>query len=105
FLGTDSAPHPRHAKESDCGCAGCYTAPYALALYATVFEAANSLDKLEAFASLNGPAFYGLPPNTGTITLRRSEQRIAESLPLADATIVPLAAGETLPWRLFAGCA
>src|SRR5699024_8030709 len=90
FLGTDSAPHPRHAKESDCGCAGCYTAPYAMALYATVFEAANSLDKLEAFASRNGPA----------LTRERSKQHIAESLPLADAGIVPPAAGEKLPGRV-----
>src|SRR5699024_6085315 len=76
FLGTDSAPHPTHAKESDCGCAGCYTAPHAMALYATVFEAANSLDKLEAFASLNGPTFYDLPANTATITLERTPQRV-----------------------------
>src|SRR5699024_4023387 len=100
FMGTDSAPHPRHAKQRDWGCADCYTAPYAMALYATVFEAANSLDKLEAFACRNGPAFYGLPVNSATLTLERCEQRIAESLPLADTQIVPLAAGETLPWRV-----
>lgn len=100
FLGTDSAPHPKHAKEQDCGCAGCYTAPHAMALYASVFEAAGRLDQLEAFASLNGPSFYGLPSNTATITLERVAQRIPGALPLGDSEIVPLAAEETLAWRL-----
>lgn len=100
FLGTDSAPHPKHAKESDCGCAGCYTAPYALALYAGVFEATGRLDRLEAFASLNGPALYGLPVNDTIITLERVEQRIPASFPLTGSEIVPLAAGETLLWRV-----
>ncbi|CAM5781643.1 dihydroorotase [Castellaniella caeni] len=100
FLGTDSAPHPRGAKEQDCGCAGCYTARHAMALYATAFESVGRLDRLEAFASLNGPAFYGLPANTGTLTLERVAEHVPTALPLADAEVVPLAAGESLPWRL-----
>jgi dihydroorotase len=99
FLGTDSAPHARHLKEHACGCAGCYTAPHALELYATVFEAAGALDRLEGFASLNGPRFYGLPPNEGTVSLRREPFLIPESLPFGGDVIVPLAGGETLPWR------
>ncbi|HEX7387462.1 MAG TPA: dihydroorotase [Castellaniella sp.] len=100
FLGTDSAPHPRGLKEQDCGCAGCYTAYHALALYATAFEAAGRLDTLEAFASLNGPRFYGLQPNAGTVTLERCEQVVPDILPLGKAQVVPLAAGETLGWRV-----
>lgn len=100
FLGTDSAPHARHDKERDCGCAGCYTAFHAMALYATAFEAQGRLDRLEAFASLNGPAFYGLPPNTGTLTLERGPTHVPASFPVGDDEIVPLAAGESLPWRL-----
>ncbi len=100
FLGTDSAPHSRDAKEQDCGCAGCYTAWHAMALYATAFEAAGHLDRLEAFSSMNGPAFYGLPVNTGTITLERVDTRIPQALPLGDAEVVPLAAGEPLGWQL-----
>lgn len=100
FLGTDSAPHPRDAKENDCGCAGCYTAPHAMGLYATVFESAGHLDRLEAFSSLNGPEFYGLPINTDTITLERVAHRIPQTVPLPDSAIVPLAAGETLAWRV-----
>jgi dihydroorotase len=100
FLGTDSAPHAAAMKEqSVCG-AGCYTAPAALELYAEAFEAAGALDKLEAFASFNGPAFYGLPPNTGTVTLRRQPWQLPETLPFGDATIKPLRAGETLNWKL-----
>jgi dihydroorotase len=99
FLGTDSAPHARHLKEHACGCAGCYTAPHALELYATAFEAAGALDRLEAFASLNGPRFYDLPPNEGTVSLRREPYAIPESLPFGGDAIVPLAGGETLPWR------
>ena len=98
FLGTDSAPHPKGAKEADCGCAGCYTALHAMELYATAFDSVGRLDRLEAFASLNGPAFYGLPVNTGTLTLRRSSYRIPAELPMADATVVPLASGEQLEW-------
>jgi dihydroorotase len=99
FLGTDSAPHARHLKENACGCAGCYTAPHALELYATVFEAVGALDRFEGFASLNGPRFYGLPPNEGTVSLRREPYLIPESLPFGADAIVPLAGGETLPWR------
>src|SRR5690606_18880128 len=92
FLGTDSAPHARGRKEEACGCAGCYTAFHAMELYATAFEAAGRLDTLEAFASLNGPAFYGLPVNEGKLTLRRTTTLIPDELPLADSTVVPLAA-------------
>jgi dihydroorotase len=100
FLGTDSAPHAVAMKEqSVCG-AGCFTAPAALELYAEVFDAAGALDKLEAFASFNGPAFYGLAPNTGTVTLKREPWVLAEALPFGDATIKPLRAGETLNWKL-----
>ncbi|MCX7273929.1 MAG: dihydroorotase [Burkholderiales bacterium] len=100
FLGTDSAPHARHLKEHACGCAGCYTAPHALELYATAFEQAGAIDRLAGFASEFGPAFYGLPPNPGTVTLVREPWTIPESLPFAGETIVPLAGGETLEWRL-----
>lgn len=100
FLGTDSAPHPKGAKEQDCGCAGCYTARHAMALYATAFESAGRLDRLEAFASLNGPAFYGLSPNSGKITLERVAEPVPEFLDLDEDVLVPLAAGETLAWRL-----
>lgn len=100
FLGTDSAPHARHTKEADCGCAGCYTAWHAMELYATAFERADALDKLEGFASFFGADFYRLPRNTGTITLRREANAIPAALPYADGQqIVPLAAGETLGWR------
>lgn len=103
FLGTDSAPHARDLKEHACGCAGCYTALHAMELYATAFERTGRLDRLEAFASLNGPAFYGLPTNTGTLTLERQPLTIPESLPMGgDATLVPLAAGKTLQWRVAA---
>ncbi|MDI5891898.1 dihydroorotase [Halomonas rhizosphaerae] len=101
FLGTDSAPHARGDKESACGCAGAYTAPAALELYATAFEQAGALERLEGFASHFGPDFYGLPRNTGTVTLVREPWQLPESLPYAEGqTIVPLAAGETLAWRL-----
>jgi len=100
FLGTDSAPHAAALKEqSVCG-AGCYTAPAALEFYAEAFEAAGALDKLEGFASLHGPAFYGLPLNTGTVTLQRQAWTLPETLPFGDALIKPLRAGETLNWRL-----
>jgi dihydroorotase len=100
FLGTDSAPHAAALKEqSVCG-AGCYTAPAALEMYAEAFEAAGALDRLEAFASLNGPAFYGLPPNPGSVTLRRQPWALPETLPFGDALIKPLRAGETLNWKL-----
>jgi len=101
FLGTDSAPHPRGMKEMSCGCAGCYTALHAMPLYASAFEAAGRLHHLEAFASLNGPAFYGLPPNTGTLTLEKTSWEIPATLRLPDGTdIVPLAGGEKLGWRI-----
>lgn len=102
FLGTDSAPHPRGLKEHACGCAGCYTAFHAMELYATAFEEAGRLHNLEAFASLNGAKFYGLPVNKGTLTLRKMSVRIPDELPMADSTVVPLAAGETLEWQVVA---
>ena len=100
FLGTDSAPHERDKKEASCGCAGCYSAYGAIGLYADIFEELGILDKLEAFASFNGADFYGLPRNTDTITLVREPWTMPEQLPLADGTIVPLKAGETVHWRM-----
>jgi dihydroorotase len=100
FLGSDSAPHAQHAKEAACGCAGCYTAYAAIELYAEAFEQRNALDKLEGFASLHGPAFYGLPANTDRITLVREEWTAPASLPFGEQTVIPLRAGETLRWRL-----
>ena len=100
FLGTDSAPHARHTKEAACGCAGCYTAPLALGLYAEVFEAAGALDRLEAFASLNGPAFYGLPPNVDKITLRRETWSVPADYGYGEDRLVPLRAGESVAWKL-----
>ncbi|MDO8904111.1 dihydroorotase [Hydrogenophaga sp.] len=102
FLGTDSAPHPAHLKEHATGCAGCYTAHAAIEMYAEAFEAASALDKLEAFASFNGPAFYGLPRNTGTITLRREHWTPPASFTFGEAELKPLRSGEALPWRLVA---
>jgi len=100
FLGTDSAPHPAHLKEHASGCAGCYTAYTAMELYAQAFDTAGALNKLEAFASFNGAAFYGLPRNTGTITLRREAWSVPESFAFGEAQLKPLCAGETLPWRM-----
>jgi dihydroorotase len=100
FLGTDSAPHAQGAKEAACGCAGCYTALHAMELYTEAFERAGALDKLEAFASLNGPAFYGLPPNEGTITLAREQWTLPQALPFGEQEVVPLNAGETINWRM-----
>jgi dihydroorotase len=100
FLGTDSAPHPAHLKEHASGCAGCYTAHAAMELYAQAFDNANALDRLEAFASFNGPAFYGLPRNSGTITLRRETWTPPESYPFGEAQLKPLGGGEALSWRL-----
>ncbi|WP_280551741.1 dihydroorotase [Halomonas sp. 25-S5] len=101
FLGTDSAPHARGDKESACGCAGAYTAPAALELYATAFEQAGALERLEGFASHFGPDFYGLTRNAETVTLVREPWQLPEVLPYAEGqTIVPLAAGETLGWTL-----
>ena len=100
FLGTDSAPHASVMKEqSVCG-AGCYTAPAAMELYAEAFEGAGALDKLEGFASHYGADFYGLPRNTGTVTLKREAWVLPETLPFGDATIKPLRGGETLNWKL-----
>ncbi|MNT02982.1 Dihydroorotase [compost metagenome] len=99
FLGSDSSPHARGLKEHACGCAGCYTALHAMELYAEAFDAAGALDKLEAFASFNGPAFYGLPRNTGTLTLEREDWELPAELPYGDTTLVPLRGGETLRWR------
>ena len=100
FLGTDSAPHARHRKEADCGCAGCYSAFAAIELYAEAFEDLGVLGKLEAFASFNGADFYGLARNQDTITLVRKESRIPATLPLGGDELVPLRAGETLRWHL-----
>jgi dihydroorotase len=100
FLGTDSAPHPAHLKEHASGCAGCYTAYTAMELYAQAFDTAGALDKLESFASFNGAVFYGLPRNTGTITLRREAWSVPESFAFGEAQLKPLCAGETLPWRM-----
>lgn len=99
FLGTDSAPHPRSQKESACGCAGCYTARAALELYATVFESAGALNRLEAFASFNGPDFYGLPRNRTKVVLERAEWQLPDAVPFGDESLVPLKAGETIAWR------
>jgi dihydroorotase len=100
FLGTDSAPHAKGAKEAACGCAGCYSAFNALGLYAEAFESVGKLERLEGFASLFGPDFYELPRNTKKITLAKQAQSIPSELPLGDATIVPLRAGETIAWSL-----
>ena len=101
FLGTDSAPHARLAKEAACGCAGCYTAYAAIELYAEAFEQAGALDKLEAFASFNGPDFYRLPRNSGTITLAKEAWTVPAAYDyITGDTIVPLRAGEQLSWKL-----
>ena len=96
FLGTDSAPHTREAKESGCGCAGIFNAPFALESYATVFEEEGALDRFEAFASINGAYFYGLPLNEGSVTIERAETQVPESI----GGVVPFHAGETLRWRM-----
>ena len=100
FLGTDSAPHAKGAKEAACGCAGCYSAFNALGLYAEAFESVGKLDKLEGFASFFGPDFYHLPRNSKKITLTKQAQKIPAELPLGNDTIVPLRAGETIAWSL-----
>jgi dihydroorotase len=100
FLGTDSAPHSREAKEAACGCAGIYSAHAALELYTQAFEAAGALDRLEGFASRYGADFYGLPHNNGTITLQKTDWQVPEDYPLGNASLVPLFAGETLHWRI-----
>lgn len=100
FLGTDSAPHAAHLKEHATGCAGCYSAHAAIEMYAEVFDNAGALDKLEAFASLNGPDFYNLPRNQERITLVRESWMPAESFPFGEAELKPLRSGEALPWKL-----
>ncbi len=100
FLGTDSAPHAKSAKESACGCAGIFNAPYALESYAAVFDEEGALDRFEAFASENGPRFYGLPLNEGTVTLERSAVSVPETVDANGTSIVPFHAGEEIGWRL-----
>ncbi len=100
FLGTDSAPHPVHLKEHATGCAGCYTAHAAIEMYTEAFDAAGALDRLEGFASFFGADFYGLPRNTGFITLKRESWTPPESFPFGEAELKPLRSGEALPWRL-----
>jgi dihydroorotase len=100
FLGTDSAPHERHTKESACGCAGIFNAPYALESYLQVFDEESALDTFEGFASLNGPAFYGLPVNEESTTLERAEVTVPDELKAGGSVVVPFHAGQTLGWRL-----
>ncbi|MCG9695701.1 dihydroorotase [Shewanella sp. Isolate11] len=100
FLGTDSAPHTKDRKEAACGCAGSYTAHAAIELYAEAFESVNALDKLEAFASFNGPDFYGLPRNSDTITLVKRPWQVPATYPLGDSGVVPIRAGESIDWQV-----
>lgn len=100
FLGTDSAPHAKGAKENACGCAGCYTAYAAIELYADIFDELGCLDKLEAFASFNGPDFYGLPRNTDTITLVNEPWQVPAEFDFGSDVIVPLRATETINWKV-----
>ncbi len=100
FLGTDSAPHARHTKENACGCAGCYSAPLALPLYAEAFAAADALERLEAFASHHGADFYGLPRHGEKVTLRRESWTVPFEYPGGEGKVVPLRAGETVQWRV-----
>lgn len=100
FLGTDSAPHEKHLKESDCGCAGIYSAPAAIELYAEVFESQNALDKLEGFASFFGPDFYGLPRNSQSISLTKTAWTMDQNFRFDDSSVIPIRAGETISWQL-----
>ena len=100
FLGTDSAPHARNTKEAACGCAGSYTAHAGIELYAEIFDAANALDKLEGFASMHGPDFYGLPRNQDRITLEKEAWNVPQELPFHRDTLVPFRAGGTVNWRM-----
>ena len=100
FLGTDTAPHAVGAKESACGCAGVFNAPYAMESYALTFEEEGALDKLEKFASVNGPKFYGLPLNEATLTLTKKDQTVPERITLSETDIIPFHAGETLGWSV-----
>ena len=100
FLGTDSAPHVKENKEPACGCAGSYTAHAAIVLYAEVFEAVGALDKLEGFASFNGPDFYGMARNSDTITLQKKDWTGPQALEFGDSTVVPVRAGESMRWQV-----
>jgi dihydroorotase len=100
FLGTDSAPHAKSAKEAACGCAGMYTAHAGIELYAEAFDRAGALDKLEAFASFHGPDFYGLPRNRESLTLVREDWTVPDSLPFGEESLIPLRAGQTIAWKL-----
>ncbi len=100
FLGTDSAPHERHTKESACGCAGIFNAPFALESYLTVFDEESALDRFEGFASLHGPAFYGLPVNEENITLERADVKVPDAVPAGGSELVPFHAGQVLGWRI-----
>ena len=100
FLGTDSAPHSQRAKESACGCAGIFSAHAAIEIYTSIFEQQNALDKLEAFASFNGPDFYGLPRNQHSITLVKQDWKVPDHYPLGENTLVPFLAGQTINWKL-----
>jgi dihydroorotase len=100
FLGTDSAPHLKEAKESGCGCAGIWNAPHALESYATVFDEEGALDRFEAFAAEHGPRFYGLPLNDGTVTLERTDVTVPEQIAATGSSLVPFHAGQTLRWKL-----
>ncbi|MEO1042635.1 MAG: dihydroorotase [Pseudomonadota bacterium] len=100
FLGTDTAPHERHAKESACGCAGIFNAPFALESYLTVFEEEGAIEHFEGFASLHGPAFYGLPLNDGTVTLERQDTSVPDTIGEGDTLTVPFHAGDTIRWRM-----
>jgi dihydroorotase len=100
FLGTDSAPHPKGAKESACGCAGIFSAHAALPFYAMAFESVNALDQLEAFASHNGPDFYRLPRNTETVTLQKKAWKVPDEYKFGDSVVVPFYAGEEIPWSM-----
>ena len=100
FLGTDSAPHSKHKKESACGCAGIFSAHAAIEIYASIFEQQDALDNLEAFASFNGPDFYGLPRNSKTITLLKDDWSVPDEYPLGDERLVPFLAGQTISWKI-----
>lgn len=100
FLGTDSAPHAKQAKESACGCAGIYTSHAGIELYAEVFDNEGALDKLEAFASIHGPDFYGLPRNTDTITLQKTAWQVPSEISLGENSMVPFRAGAKISWQL-----
>ena len=102
FLGTDSAPHAKDAKESACGCAGIFNAPFALESYLQVFEEEGALDRFEQFASLAGPAFYGLPVNEATVTFERTQHTVPDTIDAGGTPVVPFHAGETLNWRIAA---